>query len=354
MSTTPPIKEYRGSKHPRYEARKQEFFQLNDIRKKLDKLYKTTEFDNDALEQISIVRGSPFNIDDDDPIDFDPRFFLPGPVENVEYGIEVLDKTPGLGRRRWPKLKPIRNDEIRKIVKKRAGPEYTPAERYSYSRTIFDQTMRDAHQLAMFCEEAAKIDSSWTAHIHIQCHDRKAPRSFRLWFTPDEDEASRDYWVSGKYYRWKRGAGTFDPYHPHVPHAVATVYDSSRPLRQGMLRSELVVAVRLLKEQIRRTRVYIDHYIYPVLVISFHARYSARITQAYFQNGKVLIRPSRLVNFYTPILSPEVRLVIRWLNSRPVGETRLPIPEAERFDDSVSIKVEVADAKGMSLPIDVQ
>lgn len=53
-------------------------------------------------------------------------------------------------------------------------------------------------------------------------------------------------------------------HNPNVPHAVATVYDSLRPLHQGMLRSELRVAVGLLREQIRRTRVYVDHFIYPV------------------------------------------------------------------------------------------
>jgi hypothetical protein len=47
-------------------------------------------------------------------------------------------------------------------------------------------------------------------------------------------------------------------------------------------------------------------------------------------------------------MSTEVGLVIRWLNSRAVGETRLPIPEAEQFDDPVPTEVEVTDVKGMS------
>ncbi|KAJ4324545.1 hypothetical protein N0V84_003824 [Fusarium piperis] len=98
-----------------------------------------------------------------------------------------------------------------------------------------------------------------------------------------------------------------------------------------MLRSELCIAVGLLKEQVRQTRVYIDHYIYP----------------AYFQNGKVVVRPSRLINLYTTVITPEVRLVIRWLNSRAVGETRLPISEAEQSDDLVPVEV-VADEKGVS------
>ncbi|KAI8649316.1 hypothetical protein NCS56_01479500 [Fusarium sp. Ph1] len=170
--------------------------------------------------------------------------------------------------------------------------------------------MREAALLAVFCQEAAKVESSWATHGYI--HGRKAPCSERIWFSTDDDQPFRDFWASGEYYRWKRGASTLDCHNPNVPHAVATVYDSSRPLHQGMLRSELRVAVGLLREQIRRTRVYVDHYIYPVLVVSFHGRFSARITQA------------------------------------AVGETRLPTPEAEQFDDPVPTEVEVTDVKGMS------
>ncbi|KAH7253023.1 hypothetical protein B0J15DRAFT_559999 [Fusarium solani] len=321
MSTTPPNKEYRGSKHPRYALRKQELHQLSDIQHKLGKLYKITEFDNYALEKISIVRGSSFDIDDDDPTDLDSRFFLPGPIENMEY-------------------------RVRKETQRLADPEVHPNQRYNYLRAIYEANMREAALLAVFCQEAAKVESSWATHGYI--HGRKAPCSERIWFSTDDDQPFRDFWTSGEYYRWKRGAGTLDCHNPNVPHAVATVYDSSRPLHQGMLRSELRVAVGLLREQIRRTRVYVDHYIYPVLVVSFHGRFSARITQAYFQNGKVVVRPSRLIDLQTPVMSTEVGLVIRWLNSRAVGETCLSIPEAEQFDDPVPTEVEVTDVKGMS------
>ncbi|KAJ4312115.1 hypothetical protein N0V84_010093 [Fusarium piperis] len=83
MSTS---QEQHGSKHLRYAIRRQEFRQLCTMQRRLDKLYKITEFDNDALARISITRGSAFNIDDDDdPIDLDPRFFLPSLIENMEY-----------------------------------------------------------------------------------------------------------------------------------------------------------------------------------------------------------------------------------------------------------------------------
>lgn len=91
-----------------------------------------------------------------------------------------------------------------------------------------------------------------------------------------------------------------------------------------------------------------------VLIVSFHARFSARIIQAYFQNGKVVIRPSRLINLHTRAVSTEVKLVIRWLNSRPVGDTRLPVqavPILDQVDDNFDFPVQVTDVLGV-LPQD--
>lgn len=91
-----------------------------------------------------------------------------------------------------------------------------------------------------------------------------------------------------------------------------------------------------------------------VLIVSFHARFSARIIQGYFQNGKVVIRPSRLINLHTRTVSPEVKLVIRWLNSRPVGDTRLPVqavPILDHVDDNFDLAIQVTDVLG-NLPQD--
>lgn len=164
MSTTTPNKEYRGSKHPRYAIRKQEFHQLSEIQRKLDKIHRITEFDNDALAHISIIRGSAFNIDDDDPIDLDPRYFLPGPLENMEYGVDALHKAQGLCQRKWPQLEPIKNHQIRKETERLANPEVHPNLRYNYFRAVFESSMREAQLLAVFCQEAAKVDSSWATH----------------------------------------------------------------------------------------------------------------------------------------------------------------------------------------------
>lgn len=68
---------------------------------------------------------------------------------------------------------------------------------------------------------------------------------------------------SGDFYMWSRGPGEIG-YHPDVPHAVVTVYDMTSPRDQGILRSELLVAVSLLKAQIRNLEFYVDHHVCPV------------------------------------------------------------------------------------------
>ncbi|KAI8712005.1 hypothetical protein NCS52_01465600 [Fusarium sp. LHS14.1] len=346
MSTMMSNEEHRNSSEDlRSALRTQEFRRLNKIQKKLDRYYNITEFDNSTLEKFSIVRGSAFNIDEDDPIDLDPRFFLPGPVENMEHGIDVTNESDFTEYCRWPQFRPI--DNHRRRQEDQAWANATGPDRIARKYWLDDrlrEEQSEARRNAWFCQRAAQVASSWQRHYHIK--DSRL-YCYKTWFSRHGGQAGWDYWHGGEYYRWHPGSDEMDELNPNVPHAVATVFDSSRPLHQGMLRSELRVAVGLLKTQIRWVGVYDDHCFYPVLVISFHGRFSARITQAYVQNDKVIVRPSRLINLHTPVISPEVRLVIRWLNSRPVGNTRFPISKAEQFDDPVAIKVETKDLESV-------
>ncbi|UPK89953.1 hypothetical protein LCI18_000888 [Fusarium solani-melongenae] len=183
----------------------------------------------------------------------------------------------------------------------------------------------------------------------------KAPECEMSW--PSQEGTKWQIWTSGRFYMrthppgnrsWRRGESR---YNPDLPHAVVTIHDMARPLGDDLLRSELLMPVCLLKAQIRWPSMYLGHQVCPVLVVNFPSRFSARILQAYFQNGKVVIRPSRLINLYTRTISPEVRLVIRWLNSRPVGDTRKPIPATEQLDDNATLPVEVPDVPDILSPM---
>ncbi|KAF4466904.1 hypothetical protein FALBO_6232 [Fusarium albosuccineum] len=331
MAAASPTEEHRSSENPRVTMRKQEFRQLNRIQRELEKRWKTVEFDDETLQQLSIVQGSLFDIDQDDPIDLDPRFFLPGPVETMEKGLEALLQADGLEYCRWPKVPPIQNHRLQN------GDEL---QHKNASRSAED----DAITRGGFCELAAeKSVSGWRRHQYMP--PDKIPYCSKVWTSPQNGRPCCNNFTSGRFYMWPRSSDELD-YHPNVPHAMATVFDAARPRQQGLLRSELLVAAALLKAQIRWPDRYVDHYVYPVLVMSFHGRFSARVIQAYFHNGRIVIRSSRLVNLYTRVVSPEVRLLIRWLNSRAVGDTRLPVPEEQSFRDPVDSSVEATDVKG--------
>ncbi|KAL6356018.1 hypothetical protein LRP88_09603 [Fusarium phalaenopsidis] len=68
----------------------EELRQLTRIQKKHERRSKIIVFDDEQLQELNIVRGSPFDIDDDDPTDLDPRYFPPGPIEEMEDGLEQL------------------------------------------------------------------------------------------------------------------------------------------------------------------------------------------------------------------------------------------------------------------------
>ena len=98
----------------------------------------------------------------------------------------------------------------------------------------------------------------------------KRPSCHESWLSPDDGRPCWQIWQSGDYYVWPRPPGNYPfkrgalHYNRHVPHAVGTVRDMARPLHQGLLRSELLMAVSLLKAQIRWKHMYIDHHVYPV------------------------------------------------------------------------------------------
>ncbi|KAJ3469388.1 hypothetical protein MRS44_003453 [Fusarium solani] len=210
-----------------------------------------------------------------------------------------------------------------------------------------DDALWNAIARGGFCEEVAHNSSSWTSHDFAGI----GPECKKSWRSPEDGRPCWQYWSSSDFYTRPRPGncplerGVYN-YNPDVPHAIGTVCDITRPRGQGFLHSELLAAVCLLKAQIDSPSRYHGHHVCPILIVSFPARFSARIIQACFQNGKVVIRPSRLINLYTRTVSPEVKLVIWWLNSRPVGGTRLlvrAVPNLDQLDDNFDFPVQATD-----------
>ena len=151
MPSTIQIQEHGNATHLQLAARIEELRQLTRIQKKLERRSKIILFDDEQLQELSIARGSPFDIDEDDPTDLDPRYFLPGPVEEMEDGLEQLRSEWDIFPRPWPQPKPIENHHLQ------GRDEFAHG-------SAADDALWDAIARAGFCEEVAQNSSSWTPH----------------------------------------------------------------------------------------------------------------------------------------------------------------------------------------------
>ncbi|PNY26220.1 Uncharacterized protein TCAP_03850 [Tolypocladium capitatum] len=308
-TTMPSQSSDKRRRSPRIVQRNQEFLELCRIQYSIEAKTKMPTIPDSQLLDLHVIRSASFDIDEDDPIDFDPRFFLPGPADKMEEGLGEM--RPG----DWTVLPPL-------DYKKQRSSEW-------YGHMFFsNDCMGDARTRHQFFQNATDAIIDWGWHLFVK--KTSIPRFYRSWTTPEGPRGHQ--FQSINFFIWPRGDKDWR-YNPEVPHALGTTVDSCYPADGGILRSELLLAICLLKAQIRQPKWFQDHELCPVLAISFHGRFSARVVQAYYQNGRLVVRPSRLLNLHTPTMSPDVRLLARWLNARPIGNTRQADAETPAEDE---------------------
>lgn len=242
MSVASPV-DHRSSTpgdEPRRTIRRDEFYQLCNIQRKLEKLDKTIMVDDADLAELSIIRGAQLDLEDDDPLDFDMRFFLPGTVEAMETALANVDW-------RWPQLEPIET------------PKNADLCWLKYSNITSDARC-DARDHMDWVTRAAEATHSWERNRYAY---KASPHVDERWVT-SEDRWRHHMFAGWGVFMWPPGSRAWDARHPDIPHAIATLYDITSPRRScKLLRSELLQAVTLLKSQIRDDKL-IDHQFYPV------------------------------------------------------------------------------------------
>lgn len=57
------------------------------------------------------------------------------------------------------------------------------------------------------------------------------------------------------------------------------------------------------------------------MVLSIHGPFSARIVQAFYHKDHLEVRTSRLINLFSPYMSTDFALFVRWVKPQPTGKT---------------------------------
>lgn len=124
------------------------------------------------------------------------------------------------------------------------------------------------------------------------------------------------------------------------PHTAMMVSDSASG-ESRILASEIMTAISVLRYRLRHGE-FVDHHTIPacctlcfykhivsaadnkfkqVLVYSFHHDKFARITQAYWDGSKLILRQSRLLDLRSGQPTEDAYFLLRWMASQPIGET---------------------------------
>ena len=145
MAAPPAKEECRAQRENWRKERKAEYRQISRIKRKLERRKNVPVFDEARLAEVFAVQGAPLDIDHDDPIDMDSRFFLPGPVDEMEHALKSTD-TP------WMKLGPL---EYHKLEMNGRGE----------SKVLAHDIVNEAYYRAGFCERAARDRSGWQYYM---------------------------------------------------------------------------------------------------------------------------------------------------------------------------------------------
>lgn len=361
MASLPQTEAHRDTAKARRQLRRKEYKLLHRIQRNLERQYKTPILDEGQLAEAGVIRGAPFDIDTHDVLDFDSRYFLAGSAEDVDRGMDLIR----LHERHnvdWHCYEPIKCYWLR-------NADAVHLE----SQAV--ETSRDAQFRDLFCYNNTTEISGWANHWYgietlvpkvntNHCcgsfvSRSKAPYFRQTWESPHDGKPHAHVFHSGHFFMWPDGPELDRQweYNSNVPHAMATVCDSRAPRNGGLLRSELLMAIRLIKTQMADPHTFLDHRVCPVrndprflclassflttfqvLVISFHGRFSARLVQGCVENGRFIVRPSRILNMHVATITDDVRLVLQWMNCRPVGDTRFPTKENELVDKEDSVE----------------
>ncbi|KAL4921313.1 hypothetical protein BDW62DRAFT_219470 [Aspergillus aurantiobrunneus] len=178
-------------------------------------------------------------------------------------------------------------------------------ENYSHDR---QSTQKESYNF----EENSTLEeiSGWT---HRQLTNETALEKY---MQPSDQTAANDritgFWKSRTGHSWLR-----DDSKPHI----SFIIENANPPNEQLLRAEVLTILGLIRSRLAAHTLR-EHRIIPVHVVSCMDGCAARIIQAHYSQGRLIVYKSRLYYFNDPHLRQSyVDLFLLYLASEPVGNT---------------------------------
>ncbi|KAL6896425.1 hypothetical protein GGI43DRAFT_117665 [Trichoderma evansii] len=265
------------------------------------------------LLELGVVHGAELIIDEENPIDFEPRYFSPD--------------TPGAAAQRtrnwnrvekWPILDPHGQDLIENWrgfpIRINIPLEDDVGGNFDRCLDMVDWGDWDGGDRMERSNQPE--DLCWTSFL---------PPARTSLFRYNQIQIHQNYYHRLMIYDWSlwTPAGCSDNYaDPEVPHSLVIVSDTITPPDNRLLRSEVLFAAMVLRESLAQM-IWQKHYTLPMLMLSF-SKTGCRILHIHFENARLHIRVSRSLNLVSSdgTVPPDGQLVVRWLMAQPIGETR--------------------------------
>ncbi|CAH0046572.1 unnamed protein product [Clonostachys solani] len=306
---------------PEHTWRCNQYLLVRRLQSEVEERYKMVRYTEADLVALGCKLGAPLDVDDPKPLDFDSRFFVPSTRQQARKALRSYAK--GRWTSRQPLKIPHRATFHGPDAKKKFESKILSF--YAARSTEADGNLHYFTQAAMMSEP-----KGWSWDYNSQpCRKGNPVYMQKAWFNSSGEPVSHEC-------GWEKWTYSEDDYSNPVstiPHALGAIYDNMPAKEQQVQKSELYLLLMLIRGQLKNARTWPRHRIIPALAVSFHSRFTARIVQAHLEHGQVVLRLSRLLNLHTAKLPVDGKIIIKWLGSRPMGETRAALPPSIQYDD---------------------
>ncbi|KAK4153973.1 hypothetical protein C8A00DRAFT_33226 [Chaetomidium leptoderma] len=260
----------------------------------------TSTIDQTTLESLDIHIGQPLDIDEKGVWDFGTTFFQPWVPR------EVIKASAEDSEFKWM-------DRLITILR--------PVEwKYGYCKAQwFHLCLGTLYEMDPNLWDPWNIDPTT---IYLETALRQPMRRI-VFYNDENEEIFREYHPEAAYF----------PVDVTKPHVASLVIDSHEAPGDKVLRSEVDYAIAMVLFRLKY-RLHTNHHTKPAMIYTLERDQFARVTQVHYdgKTNKLVLRQSRHLDLRGPRPTEDAFTLLRWMTSRPVGDTEY-VDEAEEDEE---------------------